>query len=68
MTTKAAKALKSLKTLSGDEIGSLRGVKASEMGTEIRCQNLAESVALRKQVDVWYRDQTVSISPCIGYI
>ncbi|XP_072171615.1 uncharacterized protein [Diadema setosum] len=61
MTAKAARALKSLKTLSADDIGSLKSVKASELSADIRCQNHAKTVALRKQVDVWYRDQNDAV-------
>ncbi|XP_071500847.1 uncharacterized protein [Diadema antillarum] len=61
MTAKAARALKGLKTLSADDIGSLKSVKASELSADIRCQNHAKMVALRKQVDVWYRDQNDAV-------
>nr|XP_054755127.1 uncharacterized protein LOC129261105 [Lytechinus pictus] len=57
MTMKAAKALKGLKTLSADQIGVLKSVKASEMSSDIRCQNHAEKEALRKQINIWYQDQ-----------
>ncbi|XP_001185801.3 uncharacterized protein LOC754474 [Strongylocentrotus purpuratus] len=57
MTSKATKALRGLKTLQADEIGVLKSMKASEMSSDIRCQNHAAKEALRKQVNIWYQDQ-----------
>ncbi|KAJ8028654.1 hypothetical protein HOLleu_30954 [Holothuria leucospilota] len=46
-----------------DDIGELRGKgKTSEMKAEVKCHNHAYQVALQRQLDHWFREQTVAVN------
>ena len=61
MAVKAAKMSKGFKNIHPDNIGHLRHTRMSELSTEVRAQNLAHSVALRKQLNEWYKEQHVAV-------
>lgn len=56
------KTLKGRKTLQVDDISNLKDTLKSELSTEVRCQNVAHTKQLSKQLSEWHKEQNIAVN------